>query len=77
MVQTSLAKAKRVYAYTIPRDRWYTRLGVAIGALVLGVLRSNYRSYVQDPRQVEAWVTGAGFTKRYENQTPIWLTDVR
>jgi len=76
MVQTSLAKAKRVYAYTIPRDRWYTRLGVALGALGLRLLRSDYRSYVHDPRQIEAWVTAAGFTKRYENQTLIWLTGV-
>lgn len=76
MVQTSLAKAKRVYAYTIPRDRWYTRAGAALSALALRLIRSDYRPYVHDPRQIEAWVTAAGFTKRYENRTLIWLTDV-
>ena len=76
MVRTSLAKAKRVYAYTIPRDRWYTRLGIAVGAFVLWLLRSDYRSYVHDPKQIETWVTAAGFTKRYENRTLVWLTDV-
>lgn len=76
MVQTSLAKAKHVYAYTIPRARWYTRLGVALGALALRLLRSDYRSYVHDPRRIEEWVVAAGFTKCYENHTLIWLTDV-
>lgn len=66
----------RVYAYTIPRDRWYTRLGVALGALALWLVRSDYRSYVHRPELIEALVTAGGFTKRYENRTLVWLTQV-
>lgn len=76
IVTASLAKAGRVYAYTIPRDRWYTHLGVALTALVFRLLRSDFRSYVHSPGQIEAWVAAAGFTKRYENRTPVWLTTV-
>ncbi len=76
LVKASLAKAGRVYAYTIPRDRWYTRLGVAASALMFRLIRSDFRPYVHDPGQIEAWVSAAGFGKRYENRTFIWLTSV-
>ena len=76
MVRTSAAKARRVYAYTIPRDRWFNRLFIALGALLLRLFRSNFRSYVHNPKQIEAWMSEAGFTKRYENQTLVWLTSV-
>lgn len=76
MVKTSVARARRVYAYTIPRDRWYTRLFITIGALLLRLVRSSFRSYVHRPERIEAWVSAAGFTNRYENQTLVWLTRV-
>ena len=76
MVRTSLAKATRVYAYTIPLNRWYTRLGIALSAFALRVMRSDFRSYVHDPAMIEALVRAAGFTKRYENRTFVWLTVV-
>jgi len=76
LVRKSLAKTRRVYAFTLPRDRWYTRAGATLMAAVLRLIGSRFRPYVHDPRRVEAWVRGAGFRKQYENQTPVWLTQV-
>lgn len=76
LVDKSLAKSKRVYAFTIPRDRWFVRFGVAVTAVGMKLLRSQFRSYVHDPEQIEARITSRGFTKRYENQTAIWRTQV-
>lgn len=76
MVQRSLALTRRVYALTYPRDRWYVRAGVALGALGLRLLRSAYRPYVHDPRAIEGRITQAGFRKRHEATTFIWLTQV-
>jgi 2-polyprenyl-3-methyl-5-hydroxy-6-metoxy-1,4-benzoquinol methylase len=76
LVKTSVAKARHIYAYTIPRDRWFSRLGAVVVALALRIAGFDFRSYVHDPTQIEAWVSAAGFTKRYENRTPIWLTAV-
>jgi 2-polyprenyl-3-methyl-5-hydroxy-6-metoxy-1,4-benzoquinol methylase len=76
LVRTSVAKARRVYAYTIPRDRWFSRLGAALFAAALRVAGSDFRSYVHDPARIEAWVRAAGFTKRYQNHTVVWLTVV-
>jgi magnesium-protoporphyrin O-methyltransferase len=76
LVQKSLARTRRVYAYTIPRNRWITRIGAELLAVGLRLLGSRFRSYVHDPRQVEAWVRAEGFEKRYANNTFIWMTEV-
>jgi len=73
IVETSAARARRGYAYSIPRNRWYTRLGVALMALVFWLLRSDFRPYVHDPERIDAWVTAAGFVMRYESHTVAWL----
>jgi len=74
IVQTSAAQARRAYAYSIPRYRWYVRFGAALTALALRLLRSDFRPYVHDPERIDAWLAAAGFAKRYENCTVAWLT---
>jgi SAM-dependent methyltransferase len=76
LVRKSLAKTKRVYGLTYPRDRWFIRLGGAAIACLLWLVRSGYRPYVHDPVQIERWICGAGFEKRFEDQTASWLTQV-
>jgi len=76
LVHASLAKTRRVFALTYPRDRWYVRFGVGVCALGLRLIRSDFRSYVHDPVQIETWITESGFAKRYQATTPIWLTQV-
>ena len=76
LVTKSLAKTRRVYALTYPRDHGFNRVGVRVLGFFLWLVRSTFRSYVHDPRRIEGWVAAAGFKKRYENQTAIWLTQV-
>ncbi|HEB80281.1 MAG TPA: class I SAM-dependent methyltransferase [Chromatiales bacterium] len=76
LVRASLARTRRVYALTYPRDRGFVRFGVAAAALALRLVRSDFRPYVHDPVRIEQWITGAGFVKRYEDCTPVWLTQV-
>ena len=76
LVAKSLAKTRRVYALTYPRDHLLNRVGVRVLGLLLWLVRSTFRSYVHDPRRIEGWIAAAGFKKRYENQTVIWLTQV-
>ena len=76
LIEKSLARTRRVYALTYPRDRWYTRLGVALTRLLLWLVRSPFRNYVHDPVRIEAWIAAAGFRKHSEDTTLIWLTQV-
>jgi len=76
LVHQSLAKTQRVYALTYPRDRWFTRLGVRLIAAIMWTLRSAFRSYVHDPKQIEIWISHAGFHKHYEARTIVWITQI-
>lgn len=76
LVHRSLAKTGRVYALTYPRDRWYVRFAVAVGAALLRLVGSEFRPYVHDPAAIERWIEEAGFRKCYQDHTPIWLTQV-
>jgi magnesium-protoporphyrin O-methyltransferase len=76
LVERSLDRTRRVYAYTIPRDRWFVRAVLEVGALVLRLFGSRFRSYVHDPVHIEACVEQGGFHRCYQNQTAIWQTRV-
>ena len=76
LVNRSLARTRRVYALTYPRDRMLNRIGVALTRFALWLVRSPFRNYVHDPKTIESWIEAAGFDRRYENQTFVWLTQV-
>jgi magnesium-protoporphyrin O-methyltransferase len=76
LVHQSLAKTKRVYAFTIPRNTWYMRIGVKLGAALMWTIRSDFRPYLHDPSEVERWIETLGFRKLYENTTNVWLSRV-
>jgi magnesium-protoporphyrin O-methyltransferase len=76
LVTRSASKTGRVYALTYPRDRLFNRLGVRLLDFFLWLVRSSFRTYVHDPRRIEGWIAGAGFKKRYQNRTFLWLTQV-
>ena len=44
LVNSSLAKTKRLYALIYPRNRWYTRLAVGFAALVMRLIQSDFRT---------------------------------
>ena len=76
LIHRSLAKTKRVYALTYPRDVWYVRFGMGVMAMMLKIVRSDFRPYVHDPNQIEQWITDSGFRKSYQQTTAMWLTQI-
>jgi magnesium-protoporphyrin O-methyltransferase len=76
LVHSSLSKTSRVYALTYPRDRWYVRTMIGFAALMMKIIRSDFRPYVHAPESIKRWITQAGFTMHYENQNLVWLTQV-
>lgn len=76
LVHASLKKTNRVYALTYPRNRWYIRTMMGISAFMLKLVRSDFRPYVHDPELIEKWITETGFSKAYQNNNMVWLTQV-
>ncbi len=76
LVHESVKKTSRVYGLTYPRKTLMTKTAEAIMAIIMKIIRSDFRSYVHDPLLVEQWITELGFRKLYQNQTLVWLTQV-
>ena len=76
LVQKSLARTRRAYALTYPRDRWFIHLATSVWNFLLWLIRSDFRTFVHDPAKIERWITGAGFAKNFEGHTAGWLTQV-
>jgi len=76
LVRASLAKARQGYAFTVPRERWFVRLGVGVLAAAMRIIRSNFRPYVHDIHKIDAHIIDAGFGKCFEASTAVWLTRV-
>jgi SAM-dependent methyltransferase len=76
LINKSIAKTRRAYALTYPRDRWFVRLGTRVWNSVFWMVRSDFRSFVHDPVQIENWIADCGLEKRFEDQTASWLTQV-
>ena len=76
LLQKSLVKTKKVYALTYPRNRWIVRLGARMWNFVLWLIRTDFRTFVHDPVEIENSILAAGLEKRFEDQTAAWLTQV-
>jgi len=76
LVGRSAQKAKRVYAFTIPRDRWSVRAAMQLMWGLLALIRCEFRSFVHPPAMIDRWLTDAGFERVFEDRTFVWLTRV-
>ena len=76
LVARSLAKTRRVYAFTIPRDRALTR--IAIAAMSWGLCQSGccYRPFIHDPEKIAECLIAGGFHRIHEACTATWMTRV-
>jgi SAM-dependent methyltransferase len=76
LINKSIAKTRRTYALTYPRDRWFVRLGTRVWNSMFWIARSDFRSFVHDPIQIENWIADYGLEKRFEDHTTAWLTQI-
>ena len=74
LINHSIAKTKRVYALTYPRNRWFIKVAIEIMAFFLKLSGSDFRAFVHNPDDIERWIIAAGFKKTYQDQTFIWLS---
>ena len=73
LVSSSASHARRVYAFTVPRERWLVRAGVVILSGVMRLLRSSFRPYLHDLAAIEAQLQALGFRRYDQRYTFLWL----
>jgi magnesium-protoporphyrin O-methyltransferase len=76
LVRRSARMARRVYALTIPCDRWSVIFALFASRVLLMLIGCGFRSYVHDPAVIDRWLTHTGFVPASEECTFAWLTRV-
>jgi magnesium-protoporphyrin O-methyltransferase len=72
LVARSSARARRVYALVLPRDRWWLRPAAALLNLGFRLRRKPYRTYMHPNREVDRIVAANGLSRRAEATTFLW-----
>jgi SAM-dependent methyltransferase len=72
LVRLSAAKARRLYAIVLPRDRWMFRVLVRVENAWRRLRGVRYRAFAHPNDQVDAVVREAGLRPRGEDRTFLW-----
>jgi magnesium-protoporphyrin O-methyltransferase len=76
LLQAAAKHARRVFAFSYPRDRWYIRLWLALENLRRRLFGNPFRTFVHAPRAMEARVTQDGFVRIHRSRTFVWTIDL-
>lgn len=74
LVDRSVARARRLYGLVLPNERWWLRIAIGIGNLVLRLRGQSYRGYVHPERRIDERIRGAGFRTRSHHRGWVWQT---
>lgn len=74
LVKLSLQKARKLYAYTIPRDVWWVRAANSVSEFFKSLFSNQLPTYVHPVAVIEKMVLELGFEKIYQKTHREWLT---
>jgi magnesium-protoporphyrin O-methyltransferase len=70
------ARARRLIAFTYPRDRWYVRAAFALENLWLRLTRNPFRAFIHSPQQMASLLEAAGFARAAHRDSLAWSLDL-
>lgn len=72
LVQLSAERARRLYGAVYPRGLWWMRVGIAAINLLMRVKRSPFRTFLHDPKEIDALLRATGLGRRWIRRTLGW-----
>lgn len=73
LVGLSAERAAKLYGAVFPRDRWWVRMGLALGNFFLWFSRNPFRTFVHPENDIDATLRASGLQRRfYRNAGIIW-----
>jgi magnesium-protoporphyrin O-methyltransferase len=76
LLEAGLARSRRLFAFSYPRDRWYVRAVIALENLARAVVRNQFRAFVHSAQAMEALIEAEGFARRQRRETLAWTVDL-
>ena len=69
-------RARRLLAFTYPRDRWYVRTLFALENFWLRLTGNRFRAFVHSPQRMGAVLEAAGLVRASRRETLAWILDL-
>jgi magnesium-protoporphyrin O-methyltransferase len=76
LLRLSLGKARRLFAYSYPRDRLAVRAVIALQNMLRQVRQISFRVFVHPPERMTALIRATGFGVVFRARTLVWQVDV-
>jgi SAM-dependent methyltransferase len=76
LLQAAATHARRVFALSYPRDRWYIRFWLALENVRRRLFGNPFRTFVHAPGAMDASITREGFVRMHRSRTFVWSIDI-
>jgi 2-polyprenyl-3-methyl-5-hydroxy-6-metoxy-1,4-benzoquinol methylase len=76
LLRGAAARARRMVAFTYPRDRWYVRAAIALENSWYRLSKNPFRAFVHSPERMASVMESAGFVRAARHATLQWALDL-
>jgi magnesium-protoporphyrin O-methyltransferase len=76
LISLSAARCRRLFAVSLPRERWYIKAVTALQNLLRALSGSRFRTFIHSERGVNAALEAAGLRPRFDGGTFVWRVAV-
>jgi hypothetical protein len=76
LLRGAAARARRMVAFTYPRDRWYVHAAVALENSWYRLSQNPFRAFVHSPDRMASALESAGFVRAARHATLQWALDL-
>ncbi|MGE5832877.1 MAG: class I SAM-dependent methyltransferase [Acidobacteriota bacterium] len=76
LLRAAVKHARRVFAFSYPRDRWYIRSWLALENVGRRLFGNPFRTFMHAPAAMEACVTQEGLVRTHRSRTFVWSVDI-
>ncbi len=76
LLRGAAARARRIVAFTYPRDTWYVRAGVVVENSWYRLRQDPFRAFVHSPQRMASVLEAAGFILAARDTSLQWALDL-
>ena len=72
IMEAAVSKTGKYLALVFPREKWWTKLGLALENGLMALRKCDYRAFVHPVADIESVATNAGLVVRYTDSNLMW-----
>src|SRR2546428_462656 len=76
LLRGAAARARRIVAFTYPRDEWYVRAGFVVENSWYRLRQDPFRAFVHSPQRMASVLESAGFVRAARLAKLQWALDL-